>query len=59
MTEPDTAFRYNIKNTINKYQFEEQDFIKIKSFNYEKSDVYKNYNSQIGKKYFQNTCSIT
>lgn len=59
MTEPDTVFRNNIKNTINKYQFKDQDFTKIKSFNYEKSVVYKNYNSQIGKKYLQNTCPIT
>lgn len=59
MTEPDTVFRYNIKITINKYQFEEQDFIKIKSFNYEKSVVYKNYNSQVVKKYLPNTCPIT
>lgn len=41
MTEPDTVFSYNIKNPINEDQFEEQDFTKIKSFNYEKSVVYK------------------
>lgn len=49
MTEPDTVFRYNIKNTINKYQFEEQGFIKIKSFNYEKSVVYKIMIHRLGK----------
>lgn len=59
MTEPDTVFSYNIKNTINEDQFEEQDFTKIKSFNYKKSVVYKKYISQIWRKYLQNTCPIT
>lgn len=49
MTEPDTVFSYNIKNTINEDQFEEQDFTKIKSFNYKKSVVYKNIIHRFGE----------
>lgn len=58
MTELGRVFRYNIKNMINEEQFEKLNFTKTKSFDYKKSFVYKNYKSQTGRKFFQNTCPI-